>query len=328
MNLSIIISNRNDTVMLSVTINSVLESLRPFPPKTTEIIIVDNSDSAIYKLLPSVIPMEYVRERRIKIFRQPSPCLFSARELAASKASGKYIACLDSHMISGRDTFVDLFEFAENFSTKSTGFIHAPLKWAHHHERSSVIERDMSVNELGDWHKSKSRTGLITWKGMPWLCNRKWFLDRDKGLGGYGALSDHHISWGGGDMHIGIKPWLLGFQNWGVSTDPCTHIGPFPKIDQGDDTNHVRPGKYRLYGASGEYPHTFGFLVSCYVLGGEAMIERNESTLINRFGRYLDFKKWRSKAIELGQQERTWLLKRQKMSFEQLLETKPWISTT
>jgi hypothetical protein len=158
------------------------------------------------------------------------------------------------------------------------------------------------------------------------MCRRSWFLDRDKGLNAYGALAEHAISWGGGDMHIGIKPWLLGFKNWAVPSNPVHHIGPFPKIDTNKDPNTVAIGadKYRLYSSSGNYPHTFGFLVSCYVLGGEEMIDRNEKAITKRFGRYLNVKRWRAKAIELGQKERDWLLSRQKLSFEQLLEAKPW----
>ena len=326
MKLSVIISNRNDTVMLSITVRSCIEELRPLGLKNCEIIIADNSDSNIYELLPSVLPTGYYKEGLIKVLRQDFPCLFSARELAAREASGEYILCLDSHMLVGHDTIFDLVNFMDRHPEPNLGFAHAPISWIHQHERAAKHDRDMSVNELGDWNNVYPNERTITWKGMPWICNRKWFLDQDKGLNAYGALAKHYISWGGGDMHIGIKPWLLGFKNWAVPTNPCFHIGPFPKIDRGKDPNvaFVGPDKYRLYSASGNYPHTFGFLVSCYVLGGESMIDRNEPAITKRFGNYINVKKWKPKAIELGQEERQWLLKRQKISFEELLTTKPW----
>lgn len=327
--LSVIISNRNDTVMLAVTVRSCIEAFQPLGAENCEVVIVDNSDECIYKLLPSVLPTGYCKEGLLKISHQPFPCLFSARDEAAQIASGQYIACLDSHMLVGHNTFYDLVSFMDRHKSDTTlAFAHAPISWAHHHERAARHDRDMSTCELGDWNKHYDHERTITWKGMPWICRRDWYLNDDSGLNGYGALSKHKISWGGGDMHIGIKPWLLGFKNWAVPTRPCIHIGPFPKIDLGADNSSspAGPDKYRLYNSSGNYPHTFGFLVSCYILGGEPMMRRNESILNHKFGKYLDIKKWWPKAIELGQEERDWLLKRQKMSFEQLLHNKPWNS--
>ena len=212
---SVIIANRNDIAMLAVTVRSCIEELRPLGKGQGEIVIVDNSDPAVYKLVASALPTGYCRgkDRILKIHHQDFPCLFSAREKAAELASGEYTFCLDSHMIVGRDCILELASFMDRHrKDKTLGFVHAPISWAHHHERNAKIDRDMSVNELGDWHTAYSFERTITWKGMPWMCRRDWFLDRDKGLNSYGALSEHKISWGGGDMHIGVKPWLLGFK--------------------------------------------------------------------------------------------------------------------
>ena len=331
--LSIIISNRNDIAMLAVTVRSCIESLRPFPKPFGEIVICDNSDEPAYELVKSAIPTKYISEGIIKLLRQPFPCLFSARETAARHAKGKYILCLDSHMLIGRNTFIDLCDFIEHHSSdKSFGFAHAPINWAHQHESRSKHDRDMSVNELGDWNTVYKEPHPMTWKGMPWICDREWFLSTKDGIGGYGALSKHHISWGGGDMHIGIKPWLLGYINWAVPTDPCIHIGPFPKLDQSRNkhsvnvSHYTNQNRYRLYSSSGNYPHTFGFLVSCYILGGTEMMERNKEILKRRFGRYIDIERWWDKAIEIGSEEREWLLENQKISFSDLLKLKPWKS--
>lgn len=328
--LSIIIANRNDTAMLSVTVNSCIEELRPLGLKSCEIIICDNSNLDIYKQLNSCLPIGYMQDKVIKIFRQDSPCLFTARETAIEKSRGKYVCCLDSHMIVGRNMFESLINFMEREKVnKHLGFAHAPIRWAHHHERRAVHDRDMSVNELGNWNKKYPITRTITWKGMPWICRREWFLDRDKGLNGYGALRDHMISWGGGDMHIGVKPWLLGFENWAVPCNAAIHIGPFPKINRDSDSSvscedESNGYKYRLYANSGKYPHTFGFLVSCYVLGGESMMLRNKDIIIDRFGKYIDVNKWWAEAKACGKDEKAWLDERKIMTFEQLLETKPW----
>lgn len=333
MKLSIIISNRNDVSMLAVTVRSCIEALVPLGKGNGEIVIVDNSDQATYSVLKGALPTGYIREGSLQLHYQPFPCLFSARELAAQKATGDYILCLDSHMLVGHNTFVDLVNFMNRHSSDTDlGFAHSPISWAHQHESRAKHDRDMTVGELGGWGNAYNHERMITWKGMPWICRRKWFLDRETGLNGYGALAEHHVSWGGGDMHIGVKPWLLGFKNWAVPTRPCIHIGPFPKVDFKNNPNEVFvskgsvPGqeRYRLYSNSGNFPHAFGFLVSCYVLGGEPMMQRNKAAIQNRFGRFINIDANWSQAIEIGQNERKWLLSHQKLTFEELLKLKPW----
>ena len=56
---SIVISNRNDTSMLSVTVRSCIEELKPLGPGMGEVVICDNSDQEIYSHLPNIIPSIY-----------------------------------------------------------------------------------------------------------------------------------------------------------------------------------------------------------------------------------------------------------------------------
>ena len=322
---SIIISNRNDTAMLAVTIRSCIEELKPLGKGNGEVVICDNSDIEIYRRLSSIIPIKYIQEGLVKVYRQDFPCLFTARETAIKYAKGTYILCVDSHMIIGRNMILDLVNFMESKKNdKTLGFAHAPINWAHQHEGNSKHDRDMSINELGNWGSAHENERTITWKGMPWICRRNWFINE---LNGYGALSEHKLSWGGGDMHIGIKPWLLGFKNWAVPTSPAIHIGPFPKIDiKGKNSNIVNTSqdKYRLWSKSGQGPHTIGFLVSCFILGGEQMMERNKKAITEKFGKFIDVNKWWEKAKEFGKDEKKWLDERKKLTFEQLLAIEPW----
>lgn len=330
--LSVVISNRNDTAMLVVTIRSCIEEFKAVDGKC-EIVVVDNSDSNIYDQLQGMIPGGYVREGTINVLRQESPCLFEARDEAVRQSSGEYVLCLDSHMLCGRDMIRDLVEFMDRRSGDETlGFAHAPISWAHQHERVAKHDRDVRTHELGGWNTKYFTERTITWKGMPWICRKEFFLSKEKGvgIGGYGSLSKHMISWGGGDMFIGVKPWLLGFKNWAVPCSPGIHIGPFPKHDIAKGTHETivaKPGdgyRYRLYAASGNYPHAFGFLVACYVLGGVPMMERNKKIISERFGRYIKVDKWWDKAIELGREEREWLVANQVMSFEEWIAKMPW----
>jgi len=314
--LSVIISNRNDTVMLAITIRSIIEELRPLGLEETEIVICDNSFREHFEDVQKNIPKSYLESGLVKLIRQEYSCLFTAREAAAKAASGKYLVCLDSHMLVGRDMLLDLVNFMERRDDGQIGFAHSPINWCHQHESKSRHDRDMTVSELGDWGAAYKYATPITWKGMPWICRRDFFLGE---LGGYGALSEHKLAWGGGDMHIGIKPWLLGFENWAVPTAPGIHLGPFP----GDKTGSL---KYRNYKESGRYPPCFGFLVSSYVLGGEWGLKRNAPAVEERFK--LDVDKLSPKAKEVGQKERDRILRDQKLSFQELLKLKPWNTHT
>lgn len=330
---SIIISNRNDVAMLIVTIRSCIEELKVLGLNSAEIIICDNSDPEYYERLKSALPTGYCKNGLLKIIRQNFPCLFTARETAAKASSSNLILCIDSHMLIGHNMILDLVNFMESRCEDETiGFAHAPINWAHQHESNSRHDRDMSINELGNWGLAYDYPRTITWKGMPWICRREWFLDKVDGLGGYGALSEHKLSWGGGDLHIGIKPWLLGFKNWAVSTSPGIHIGPFPNIDVDKKNPNVvtlnsrTKERYRVWSSSGIGPHAIGFLVSCYVLGGEAMMNRNKSAIHERFGKFINLNEWWESAKELGKNEKEWLDSRKIMTFDQLLVEKPWDS--
>lgn len=316
--LSVIISNRNDTSMLAVTVRSCLEEFKALRGDA-EVVIVDNSDPDIYEVIRngSVFAKRYMQEGRVRVYRQEDPCLFTARETAARQAKGRYISCLDGHMLVGHNMFRSLVDFMNSQrDNPKIGFAHAPISWCHQHESFSRHDRDVTNGELGPWGDAYPEARPITWKGMPWICRRNWFLNE---LGAYGALSEHKISWGGGDMHIGTKPWLLGYENWAVPASPGIHLGPWPKGAQGTIKH-----QYRLYTQSGNYPTSFGFLVACYVLGGEGMIERNIETINQRFGWKDNIHDYVKTAKELGQRERDWLLERQVMSYEDWLKLRPW----
>lgn len=315
MRVSVIISNRNDDAMLSVTVRSILEELRPLG-RDGEVIVVDNSDEVVWNALKngSFIPPRAMRKGLVRLYRQDYPCLFTAREKAIEEAKSDLIVCVDSHMLIGHRMIADLVEFMERRADDpKMGFAHAPISWCHHDEDHAKHDRDMSKHELGDWNSQYSAERRITWKGMPWIVRKSTW----DAIGRYGALSAHRISWGGGDMHIGIKPWMLGFENWAVPCAPAIHIGPFPK---NSNTGH----KYRLYAQSGRFPASFGFLIACYVIGGDEMLERNKEIVRTRFGWKADFGKHVEEAKRLGAAEKRWLDERKIMSFQELLERQPW----
>lgn len=318
MRVSTIISNRNDTSMLIVTIRSLVEELLPLGDDQFEIIIADNSDLPIYTYLLTCIPQNLIDSGVVKIFHLDFPSLFTAREEAIARASAPIIACLDGHCLVGRGSMLDLLNFMENEASEKVAFAHAPVNWLHNPDSRARHDRDMSQNELGDWGVVHEKNGPMSWKGMPWMVRKEVWT----AIKGYGTLAKERMAWGGGDMHIGIKPWLLGYENWAVATRPVYHIGPFPRpADRKLKLDHT----YRLYSNCGRFPVGFGFLVSCYILGGEAMMQRNEHLVGTRFKAYIKPEAWHQRAMAIGKEEHDWLRENEVMTFEELKESQPWL---
>ena len=62
--------------------------------------------------------------------------------------------------------------------------------------------------------------------------------------------------------------------------------------------------------------------MSCYVLGGESMMERNAPTLRKRFK--LDVDGLWEKAKSLAENEKKWLEERRVMTFLEWVKEEPW----
>ncbi len=327
---SVIIANRNDFISLCVTIRSALEELKPIGGG--EVIVVDSSDPDIYKALSegSMVSKVYMDKGELRVFRQDWQCLFTAREKAIREAKGKYVICLDSHMLVGHNLIRDLVEFMERRdSDPKIAFAHAPLNWAHHHESRKRHDRHMNLDEIaskkhaawGVYHRHERR---ISWKGMPWICRRSTFFDK---LNGYGALSQHRLSWPG-DPHLGIKPWLLGYENWAVPCSPGIHLGPFP-------AKAMKMHKYRVYtGKTGTHDGHISSMVSSYILGGEEFLRKYgwvmyrsmagdpKEVLKAKFD--MKIRKHLDLVKELAKDELEWMESYRTMSMDELLTRKPW----
>jgi glycosyltransferase involved in cell wall biosynthesis len=310
MRVSVIIANRNDVAILGVTLRSAIEELSAVPGGG-EVVICDNSDAEHRPAVESIIPRRYLG-REVRIYYQDYACLFTAREQAARQARGKYIFCVDAHMIFGRDSIVRAVEFMDRRAGQPVGFGSIPINWLCQHE--GAARHDMR-HLHGTWGHLYEHERRISWKGIPWICNRDWFLDS---LGAYGCLSANKMSWGGGDVYLGLKTWLLGFENWAIPSRPVIHIGPLPPAAR-------QFYKYRTYQGSGQYFATLGFLVAFYALGVEpAFFERPEisSFLEQRVGK--NFREHLPLACELAAADHQKIAGAAVMSYAELAKTRPW----
>jgi glycosyltransferase involved in cell wall biosynthesis len=320
MKLSIIISNRNDIVMLNVTLNNAIEMLKTIGGDG-EIVICDNSDQKFYELMPIAYPTGWLKRGLVRVFRQEEPGFTTARMTAAKEAKGEYIFCVDSHVLFGLNTLRDSVDFMDRRAgDASLGFGHPPIRWAH--QGPAAIKHTLKVSDVGlpngGWDCAYTKERKMFWKFMPWICRREWFLDT---LQGYGTHAWERMSWGGAEELMQVKSLMLGYDNWAIATDPVAHIGPYtPSV--------VKTGqyKYRTYGAHGNFPHGFGVLCARYIVAGPELgyqlSKAGEEQFVNRHKIKID--DYWDKVAKVSHKEYEWLDKNKKYSYMELINEKPW----
>ena len=322
MKVSAIIPNRNDTVMLAITVRSVLEALHSIDDDG-EIVIVDNSDKNIWDILktPKFSPLahHYIRLGKVRLIRQEQPSLFAARMTAAKEAKGEYLLNLDSHMLIGQNTVFDLVNFLDTDLENRVGFAYAPMGWCGQHESNARHDIRTDTNTIyAGWGKLYSTPTPICWNFGSWMCRRDWLLKTR----GYGFLADNFVAWGGGEFYVSIKSWLLGYENWAVPTNPLYHIGPFSSEVQG-----INNYKYRVYTGSGKGRAGIGILASFYALAGEdgkemaltaePIMRQHHGIKVNRL--------W-SEAKKLAENDWLWLQKHQVYTLDDFWSNRLWES--
>ena len=318
MKLSIIISNRNDVVLLNITLRSAIEALVPFR-NDGEIVVVDNSNKKQWEALPAVIPHGYRRSKKIRLYRQEEPCFTAARMEAVRQAKGEYIFCVDSHVLFGHDQLKDCVHFMDHHAPPEIGFGHPPLSWSHQGEVAKRWTLRVSDNGTawGQWaEKGYRQHGKMFWKFMPWICRRDWYLNE---LQGYGSHARYYLGWGGAELLQQVKSLMLGYENWAIATRPTIHIGPFKNLAK--DADNYR---YRTYSASGQYPGVGVYTAFFVFLGEDGIIEakKTENRLIEKHN--MDLEKGWPLARAFGKDEHDSLKQRRKYTYHQLLAQKPW----
>jgi hypothetical protein len=233
-------------------------------------------------------------------------------ERAAQEAQGEFLFYTDSHSLIGRDTITACLRFFKRHEGEPIAFVHAPIQWAHNSSKARKVSFRLHRNSLGSWGKMISSECKITWKGMPHMIRKEVY----DAIGGYGCLAKHYVSWGGLIPYLGIKPWLLGYENWGIPYGVSYHFGEYPKVCR----DKV---KYRLYGRCGDYPAGASHAISAYVFGGEQFLrEQFEPSKMDRY--FADIDQAIAIAKKVGEEDRQWMLKNQKMTIYELLENPPW----
>lgn len=316
MDLSLVIANRNDTIMLNLTIVSILEAFKAFKGDC-EIVLVDNSDKAMIDAVRQSVPPGLFRSNKVRWIQQDFSCLFTARETGIKEAKADVVMCIDSHMLLGHNIIKDSMEFMSSPPPR-LAFAHPPCSWA---ERGGAGRhyRDLhpQSKNADTWFTVHDEPRKMSWKGMPWLC----YKDRFKEINGYGVFAEKRLSWGGGDFYLAVKPWLLGFENWAIPTGPGIHIGPYTKIRRRAPKNSI-PYKYRVYGGSGTSPFGLGAFIGYYVLGGEELMKQDPCDCGARYR--VNVKRHWDAAKTIGREDKAWLDERKVMSYNEFVTNQPW----
>lgn len=303
--------------MLGLTVKSVYENLAGLEDGG-EVIVVDNSDLDIYNVLnvPSISPLAF-SENNFKLLRQDFPSMHSARQMGIEAARGKYVLMSDSHVLWGRDVIKDVVEFMDKTPMCMQGF--SPVGWLD--LPSSFAKSRLLLNKEGGIYGPWAGKLDAEPKKVPWffgfrIARRDFFLQS----GGYGFFAKKKISWGGGEFYSALKTWMFGGECWTIPARPCYHIGPFNKYIE-----RVANYRFRVYGSSGNGQQGMGILAAFYALGGEEF--GREEARINRkafeqYGVRLE-RDW-EEAKKLAEEDRQWIDENKKVSYEEIIKTKPW----
>lgn len=302
MKLSIIISERNDPFGTLITIRSLMEDLKSCD-FNAEIIVVDNSDDKEKLKTFKDIASGFIHRKEIKLLEQSYQCLFNARELGVNNSTGKYIMVVDSHCLMYYETIKQMIERYE--STPNIGMLFGSMCYSRAHEVDAFVDRD--VKSFRPIRLCASKHDLTFFKiplrSMPYIISRSIWDE----MKGYEPLSSKRLVWGGGDFLISLKPLILGYDNYVLTTAGVIHLGPFN--DKGFFTDTF------IHDSGG--PHRYvGMLTAAYVIGGESLLERRFEILQTRYKG--DLNRLKFLALENGAEFRRWFKTVQKRDYDDI----------
>ena len=308
MKVSVIIANRNDLQMLLVSVLSAVEALDGIDG---EVVVVNNSTPAFNECVSSLLAGQ-IKDGTTRLIEEDTISSAKAMERAAQEAKGEFLFYVDSHSFIGLKTITACLRFFRRHEGEPIAFCHAPIQWAHNSSSARKLSFRQHRNALGSWGWMGKTEQKIMFKGMPHMISKEVY----NAIGGYGCLAKNLASWGGLIPYLGWKPWLLGYENWGIPHGVAYHFGEYPQPCR----EHI---KYRLYGNSGKLPVGGGHAIAAYVCGGEEFLRQQFAPAkMDRYFATVDMAVDLAKRV--GSEERQWMKENQKHTIFELLENPPW----
>lgn len=304
------LASRNETAMLVMTVLSALEALKA-AGVDGEVLVVENSDEDMHRAACAAL-QGAVKDGRVRVKREADPSIAVATDRAHREAEGEFVFYTDAHSLIGAGTFERMLDFFKRHEGEPVGFLYAPIQWAHLSAQSRATHMQVQKTQLGVWAGARKLAAeqRVTWKGMPHMIRKSTY----EAMGGLGCCAEHRLGWGI-MRYLGMKPWLMGYENWAIPEGVVYHFGEWPE--------EVRKyARYRTYKKSGEGSVGTTVAVTAYVFGGEAFLRQEHALHLQRF--FPTPEAALEVAKKYGEEERQWLLKNQKRSLEELFETAPW----
>lgn len=217
---SVVISTRDEGHNLTHTVHSIVNDLETFlKPDEFEIIIVHNCsrDSDSWRFL---MERGMYYHRTIRILFDPIAGNVTARNKGAKIAKGKYLFFSDSHMSYKIGSFRMMVETLEKYG----GIVHPAVQWMGGYEPAEPsYQYTIKLGEKiwGTWNKalvSSSKPFYIPVCGHCCLgVKRQEFID-------FGGYNDFFRCYGGGEVYLDMKWWMLGSNVMSVPTAVGYHL--------------------------------------------------------------------------------------------------------
>lgn len=303
MQVSVIISARDEFPNIVHTVHSIVNDLETFlRPSEFEIIIVDNGsrDKDSWRFLQE---RGMFFHRNLRVLHDPIMGNVTARNKGAKIAKGKYIFFSDAHMSYKIGSFKKMVDAID----ETGGIVHPAVQWmGGYHPSDPSYQYTIKLGEKiwGTWNRalvSETEPFYIPVCGHCCLgMEREQFLK-------FGGYNDYFRCYGGGEVYLDIKWWMLGSC---VSSVP-TAVG-----------YHLSAGRGYSF-TQDDLIHNMMLLG--LALGADAMAERVYIRYLGKDGvdKAKLLKMYEEAKIEASK-DRQDLLPRVKQSFMDIIAGKPW----
>lgn len=315
--ISIIIPARSEFPQICFTVYSIIHALETdgFKPSDFEIIIVNNcSDDekpperrALGGTIDYLRTMGIYSNRVLKTINYPLAGNHTCRNRGVEIARGEYIFISDAHMCYQPGFFKEFIRAVD----ESGGMVHAVLDWigAYPPQKGGLGYTIKLGDDIrGTWNNyhlfDKDKKQVWDWWYVPSLghcslgCKRKQFMD-------FKGYQEYHRCYGGGEFFVDMKWWMLG---------SCVVVNP--KMV----SYHFRAGRGYSYN-NDDYKYNI-FQIG-YALGADEWVDRAYINWLMK-GRKEILDKKKGEAWVNAQQDREWLKKNGKYTFNELLVQRPW----
>ncbi len=217
---SVIISERDEGHNNAFTIQSIVNDLETFlSPDEWEIILVENctKDDSSWRFLAER-GMYY--HRNVRILHDPIAGNVTARNKGVKIAKGKWVFFSDAHMSYKIGSFKAMIETLKTYG----GIVHPAVQWLGGYfpsDPSYQYTIKLGEKVWGTWNRCMVSATLPFYIPVCGHCclgvNRQEFL----ALGGY---NNYFRCYGGGELYLDLKWWMLGKSVMSVPTAVGYHL--------------------------------------------------------------------------------------------------------